>query len=231
MMRKKIQMISAISALMLATTAAMAASRAHSNNIVVVPPAAAPGLAQSGGEAMYLHSTGDGKTLLYVETQAGHSISVLDVSNPAHVRAVANLPLGTKGVYDFVQDVGDSGALIRYRDGSGIALLDLTHPGAPSLVEEPALEHAGGGETFGRSGLLLTSEKLPVMEEQRPRTYFVMDTEDIARPSLLAPVPAVTQRVTRADTGTIFLLNQDGVTMVRRPALEQAQTAMENPHN
>ncbi|MDE3062571.1 MAG: hypothetical protein KGJ51_05880, partial [Acidobacteriota bacterium] len=106
-----------------------------------------------------------------------------------------------------------------------------THPGAPTLVDEPALERAGGGETFGRSGLLLTSEKLPVMEGQRPRTYFVMDTEDIARPSLLATVPAVTQRVTRSDTGTIFLLNQDGVTMVRRPALEQAQTAQENPHN
>jgi hypothetical protein len=230
-MQKTVQRVFVIGAVMLAAVPAFAASRAHSNNIVVVPPAAAPGLAQTGGEAMYLHSTGDGKTLLYIETQAGHSIAILDVSNPARIRAVANLPLGAKGAYDFVQDVGDSGALIRYRDGSGIALLDLTHPVAPSLVDEPALEHAGGGETFGRSGLLLTSEKLPVMEEQRPRTYFVMDTEDIARPSLLATVPAVTQRVTRSDTGTIFLLNQDGVTMVRRPALEQAETAQENPHN
>lgn len=214
---------------MLAASPALAATRAHSRNIVVVPPTAAPALAQTGGEAIYLHSTSNGQTLLYIETREGHAMSILDVSDPARVRSVGSVALTTKGAYDFVQDVGDAGALIRYRDGSGIALLDLTHPANPVLVDEPALDRAGGGETFGRAGLLLTSERLPALGNQRPQTYFVMDTEDVAQPSLLATIPAVTQRLTRSDTGTIFLLNEEGVTMVRRPALEQALLAQESP--
>jgi hypothetical protein len=230
-MQQKIQLFVAIGTLMVAASPALAATQAHSRNIVVVPPTAAPVLAQAGAEAMYLHSNGDGKTFLYLETQGGRAMSILDVTDPAKVRGLGNVPVAAKGVYDFVQDAGDSGALIRYRDASGIALLDLTHPVTPVLVEEPVLEHAGGAETVGRSGLLLTSEKMPAIDLHRPQTYMVMDTEDIGRPSLLATVPGVTQRVTRTDTGTIFLLNNDGVTMLRRPALEQDQTAMDNQHN
>ena len=230
-MQQKIQLVVAIGALMVAASPALAATQAHSRNIVVVLPSAAPALAQPGGEAMYLHSTGDGRTFLYLEIQGGRAMTILDVTDPSRVRAVGNLPVSAKGAYDFVQDAGDSGALIRYRDASGIALLDLTHPATPALVEEPVLEHAGGAETVGRAGLLLTSERMAAIDSHRPQTYFVMDTEDIGRPNLLATVPAVTQRVTRSDTGTIFLLNSDGVTMLRRPALEQAQTAMDNQHN
>ncbi len=230
-MQQKNQLILAMGALMVAASPALAATQAHSRNIVVVLPSAAPALAQTGGEAMYLHTTGDGRTFLYLETQAGRAMTILDVTDPSRVRAVGNLQIAAKGAYDYVQDAGYSGALIRYRDATGIALLDLTHPAKPVLVEEPVLEHAGGAETLGRAGLLLTSERTAAIDSHRPQTYFVMDTEDIGRPSLLATVPAVTQRVTRSDTGTIFLLNNDGVTMLRRPALEQAETAMDNQHN
>ena len=230
-MKLRIYVIVAASAIALAAVQSLAASRAHSKNIVVEPPAAVPALAQAGGEAIYLHSTGDGKTLLYVETDAGRSLSVLDVSDPSRIRPLKHVPLAAKGPFDFVEDVGDEGALIRYRDGSGVALVDLTHLAAPALVDEPSLEHAGGAETFGRTGLLLTSDKTLAASERRPQTYYVMDTEEIARPSLLATVPAVTQRLTKVDTGTIFLLNRDGITVVRRPALEQAQDENENPHN
>ncbi|MGA8042907.1 MAG: hypothetical protein WCA37_08905, partial [Terracidiphilus sp.] len=216
------------SALVLTAMQGSAASRSHSKNIVVEPPSTVAGLAQAGGESMYLHNTGDGRTLLYLETEAGRAVVVLDVTTPAHIRPVAHFAVTARGPFDFVQDVGDSGALIRYRDGSGVALMDLTHSAAPVLVDEPALEHAGGAETVGRSGLLLTSDKTLAALANRAETYYVMDTEDIGRPALLATVPAVTQRVAKSDTGTIFLLNRDGITVVRRPAKEQAQTLAVN---
>ncbi len=230
-MKLEIRTLAALTALALAASCASATSRPHSNSIVVETPSALPVLLQTGAEAMYLHSTGDGRTLLYIETQAGTSLSVLDVSNLARIHSVAQAPLAARGPYDFVQDVGDNGVLIRYRDGSGVALVDLSRKTAPVIVEEPALQHASGAQTFGRTGLLLTSDRALATSPHRLQTYYIMDTEEITRPSLLATVPAVAQQLTRPDTGTLFLLNSNGVTVVRRPALEQADNIAENPHN
>jgi hypothetical protein len=47
-----------------------------------------------------------------------------------------------------------------------------------------------------------------------------MDTANATGPELLATIPAVTERVVNGDTGTMFLLNRDGVTMVRRLRVE-----------
>ena len=48
----------------------MAAAAAHavsSDNIVLVPPKDLPALARQTGEAMFLHDTIDGRTLLYID--------------------------------------------------------------------------------------------------------------------------------------------------------------------
>ncbi len=230
-MKLHVQIVVAVGAMALAATQGFAASRAHSKNIIVEPPSAVPALEQAGGEAMYLYNTGGGKTLLYVETQAGKSLSVLDVSNPAKIQAIGQSPLAARGPFDFVQDVGDHGALIRYRNGTGVAFIDFTRQTAPVIVDKPPLEHATSAEALGRAGLLLTSDKMLATSEHSARTYYVMDTEEIAQPSLLAKVSAVTQRIANANTGTIFLLNRDGITVVRRPAVEQAETIAESPHN
>jgi hypothetical protein len=105
----------------LATTgvSAEAATIVRSKTIVVESPSQLPVLAENDGEAMYLHDTGHGGTLLYIETQGGHELSALDVSDPARIKALTRTQLATKTAFDFLQDVGDRGALIRYRDGSG----------------------------------------------------------------------------------------------------------------
>ena len=38
---------------------------------------------------------------------------------------------------------------------------------------------------------------------------------------MLASIPEVKQRLAKSDTGTLFLLNKDGVTVVRRLRVEQ----------
>jgi hypothetical protein len=54
-----------------------------------------------------------------------------------------------------------------------------------------------------------------------PRNYKVLDTSIPSHPGLLASVPAVKQRLSNPDTGTLFLLNTDGVTVVRQLQIEQ----------
>jgi len=106
----KQQISTLMAAALFAVTAAssQAEIRSRSGNIVVGFPSDSPAQAQQRSTAMYLHSTGDGRTLLYLEQNAGKQLAILDVSNAAAPRAVAQVMLPAPSAYDFVQDVGDS---------------------------------------------------------------------------------------------------------------------------
>ena len=130
-------------------------TRAHSKTIVVESTAQLPGLAENAGEAMYLYDTGDGRTLLYIEGQGGHELSALDVTDPARIKALTKTQLATKTAFDFVQDVGGRGELIRYRDGAGIVMLSFKKCTHPVLAEGPTLDRADSWEALGETGLLL----------------------------------------------------------------------------
>jgi hypothetical protein len=211
-----------IAAVLAATgVSAKAAVRPHSKTILVESPSQLPVLAKSGGEAMYLYDTGDGRTLLYIETQGGRELSALDVTDPAKITVVTQTQLATKAAFDFVQDVGGSGALVRYRDGSGVALLSFKKYKHPVLDEVRALDRADDSETLGQTGLLLTSAKLPSRPVRVVQTYKVVDTSNPSQPELLASISAVKQRLSKADTGTLFLLNNDGVTVIRCLRVEE----------
>lgn len=210
-------------ATVLATTgiSAEAAIGAHSKTILVESPSQLPVLAEKEAEAMYLYHMGDGRSLLYIETQGGCELSALDVTDPAKITAVTKTQLATKKAFDFVQDVGDGGALIRYRDGSGVALLSFRKYRHPVLADRPILDRANASETLGGAGLLLSSNDVVSNPIGDPRNYKVLDTSDASQPGLLASVPAVKQRLSKPDTGTLFLLNADGVTVVRQLQVER----------
>jgi hypothetical protein len=57
------------------------------------------------------------------------------------------------------------------------------------------------------------------------REYKVVDTANPAQPMLLAMVSDVQQCLAKNDTGTLFVLNKDGVTIIRRPRVEQEHQA------
>jgi len=56
------------------------------NNQDVVPPSDLPGVAPQTGDAMFLHETADGRTLLYIERNQGAELAILDVTDPRHVK-------------------------------------------------------------------------------------------------------------------------------------------------
>jgi hypothetical protein len=55
----------------------------HSKTIVVESPETHPILAEANPEAMYLHDTNDGRTLLYIEAENGRKLISLDVTDPS----------------------------------------------------------------------------------------------------------------------------------------------------
>jgi len=230
-MKSPIGILCMVSALVIAGIPAQGATRQHSQNIVVNSPSQFPALAQIGAEALYLHELGDGRAMLYVEDHGGRSLSILDVTNPGAIKLVGHAEIAANGPFDFVRDLTNEGALIRYREGSGFSLIDFKHWMRPTIVEVPEFVNATNAEAIGVHGLLLASSSVMPALARAMQTYDVVDTSDFSQPIKLATIQAVTQRVSKSDTGTIFLLNPSGITVVRRPGAEQRASEAENSMN
>lgn len=190
-----------------------------SKSIVVESPADLPELAQRSSEAMYLHQTGDGRTVLYLEQDQGRTLAILDVTNPAAIRALAQVSVDARSPYDFVQNTGDTAVLIHYRNHSGYALINFKKFKHPVLMEAPQLPHLADTEALGHNALLLTSRG--PSDDADPRSQEVVDISDPSKPVVLAAVESVQQRLDRSDTGTLFLLSNAGVTVIRRLDVEE----------
>ena len=54
-----------------------------------------------------------------------------------------------------------------------------------------------------------------------PQDYQVVDSFNPANPVLLDTVRLVTDKTTRDETGTTFLLGSEGLTIIRRPRVEE----------
>jgi hypothetical protein len=122
--------------------------------------------------------------------------------------------------FDFVRSIGDE-VLIRYRNGSGDALLSFKHYKQPQLVDASAVGSSEVLETVGPSGLLLTATNVAHDPVGDPQSYQLLDTAGASGPRLLATILGVKQRLPNPYTGTLFLLNDDGVTVIRQPRIEK----------
>jgi hypothetical protein len=209
-----------VAALFVAAVGVQADARTQSKSIIVESASSLPEIAQRKGDAMYLRETGGGQTLLYIEQDNGQSLAILDVTDLAAIRPVAKVSLSAKSPYDFVETLNDSSALIHYRDHSGFAVINFKKSKMPVLTEAPQFEHPSQAETFGHAGLLLTSMNHPITQAQDPQ-YELFDVSNPSNPTPLASVDGVTQRLDRPETGTIFMLGNNGLTVIRRPNVEQ----------
>ena len=171
---------------------------------------------------MYLHKSGDGRTVLYVESAGGTKLTALDVSDPGKIRRLAETELVVPSRFDFVESVGNDSALVRYRDGSGEALLSFRHCKHPVLGDAAALTGTEAAVKLGETALLSTSTNTAVapIVDSDP-TYKVWDDSKASHPNLLATIPGVTQRLSNDDTGTLFFLRENGITVVRRLRVEE----------
>lgn len=207
-------------ALIAASINAQAAVHTHANTILVENPTELPEAAQSQTIAIYLHQTSAGEADLYLEQNGGKQLAILNVTDPAAIKTVSEVQLNAKAPFDFVRDLGDSAALIRYRDHSGVAVLNLRRPHQPTLSQAAQALDADLSTPLGSTGMLLEGSAAPHAAEQNT-SYSVVDLTGPAAPVLLASIPAVSQSIVRPETGTTFMLNAQGLTVIRRIRVEQ----------
>jgi hypothetical protein len=201
-----------------------------SRDLIVVEPKALPEVTRPQGQAMILHQAGNGKSYLYLEQQQFARVVVLDVTDPAHIEAVNLSKVDTPAPFDFVGLIGSSVALIRFRNNLGSAILDLRKPKTPSLTTIDVPEQATNIEPLGEKALILIDEPAPEYEVVG-HDYQVIDTSDPRYPKRLATVRLVRQKIENDDTGTVFLLGADGLTVLRRPLLEDEYRALSRSGN
>jgi hypothetical protein len=203
--------------------AATAVHANSSNNMVLVPPTDLPELARQSGEAMLLHETVDGRTLLYVEQNQGARLATLDVTDPAHIKGEGSVQLDASGPFDFVSPFGDQAEIVRFRQGHEDGVLDLDRFKAPSLKAVRGLTAQGLITPLGDDGFTVTSRE-PGM--QTARDYQVVDAENSQELNRVFDVKQVLEQITKPDTGTTFMLTENGLFVIRRPAIEWTRQMM-----
>lgn len=217
---KRIIIRTFLGAILAATLSVHAGAKTRPKSFVVVSPSQLPETAQRESEAMYLHYTGDGRAVLYLEQDQGRTLAILDVSDPAAIRAVGQISIAARSPYDFVENLRDSAVLIRHRDQSGFALINFKRYKKPVLTEAPQFQHPAQTEALGHDGLVLASTMGSSAKAEDPQ-YQVFDTSNPSNPVALATVEGVQQRLERKETGTIFLLGNTRLIVIRRPDVEE----------
>ncbi len=136
--------------------------QAHApGELLIVPSTEIPEPARQGGESMFLRGTRDGRALLYIEHQQGAAGTVLDVTDPGHIKIDRTAMIGAAEA----QIPG-----VRDMDGVGYSTARDCQAGDLSRAFQSV---------------------------------------------------NIRNEVTNCTTGTTFLLTDNGLSIVRRPAVEQ----------
>jgi hypothetical protein len=191
-------------------------------NLIVVPPANLPILARQTGEAMFLHDSIDGRTFLYIEQNQGTRLAIFDVTDPGHIKGEGSVQLDVAGPFDFVS-TGGRAEIIRFRDDRGSAVLDLRKDRTPTLKRSQGLTLQGPVSPLGDDGFTVSAQAVTLhqtTDSQLTRDYQVIDTSSSSEPNRVLDVKDVREELIKQDTGTTFLLTDEGLYVVRRPVVE-----------
>lgn len=197
----------------------------HSKNLIIEQPTNLPELAQRPGISFHLYTeSGDGNAYLYVEQHNGQRLVVFDVTDPGHVKMVHTVNLSAPAPFEFAETLGTSSILVRFYNNQGVAVLDLHKAKTPVLKTISGLQYSGHAERLGESTFMVTNT--PRMDlANGSRNYQIVDASNVANPVLLYSADLVTRTITRDETGTTFLLGQNGLTVIRRPRVEEEYQA------
>lgn len=198
---------------------AIGVKRPPNPDIQIVPASALPAQTQQPAQDVLLYSNLSFDAWLYLEQKDGSLLLVLDVSEPSNIRLVATVFTGLTKPFDLVPVPNKKYAIARFRDGSGEELLDLSLPRAPRLT---AASMQFDKPRATESSVTYPGVELRVGDSVAGEGQDVGIVQPGKAPLLIATVPHVTHRTFRPATGTLFLIGEQGLTVVRQHSAELA---------
>jgi hypothetical protein len=184
--------------------------------VVVVPPSELPEMARLPAESSFLYSDNAGATYLYVEQQQGARISVFDVTNPSRIRLTSTVSVGAAEPFDFLRTLQAQTELVRFRNGQGLAVLDLRNAKSPLLRK---IDNSGGTQHPAAS-IVLTGTESSGPPIAATHDYTIVDTASGSEGAILATIHQVAGKAVNQDTGTTYLVGREGLTVIRQPRVE-----------
>jgi hypothetical protein len=214
---------STIKNIILATAATFAiicaeASPSVKNGFIVQKLSTDPAFVGNTSEDLLLHDGGDGSTYLYVEQQHGTILAIFDITNPEHMIFTESVRTEGHGGYEFVGALSAGVELIAFRNGSGTGMLDLHRAKSPRLTPVKG-SSSPPTQILGAVGYLTLRQQAPGAAIELPRDLHLVETNQSG--SHETTITGVTKQVRRADTGTIFVLTDSGITVIRRLDIER----------
>jgi hypothetical protein len=125
--------------------------------------------------------------------------------------------LSTDGTFDFVSPIGGKQELIEYRQGHEDAVLDFHKGKLPNLESVQGLTVRGPITPLSNEGFIVAGEDTKAPSAQNCQ---VVDSTSSPVLGTGLDVKQVRETISKADTGTTFLLAKEGLFVVRRPAVE-----------
>jgi hypothetical protein len=187
--------------------------------LIVVETNKLPSEAHQPGVSMTLHLVEPQTLYLYVEEQGGRQLAIYDVTDPNKLRLKATSAIATSGAFDFIQPAGPSLELIRYRDGGGDAMLDLSTPKKPKLRSIAS--------STAECYIVPSRSHSAVSQAESDKNAKSLDYQ-VFTPSGSSPVmtiKAVVAAQTDIGNGTTYLLGENGLTVIRNIKAEKKLAA------
>jgi hypothetical protein len=182
------------------------------NPDVVVPPTDLAALAPQTGDAMLPHFTVDGRIVLYIEQNQEARLAAFDVTDPLRIEGEGSEHLGASRLFDFVFPEGHQAESVRFPQGQEDEVLDLPSVGAPTLL-------AAHGLTLPGSMTDALTVTQPTMDASPALDFGAIDPVLTYEFNRLFDAKRVHAQMTRTDTGTSFMLTEDGLYVTKRPAV------------
>lgn len=216
----------------LITNAASAQTISHARDLVIETPSVLPVESRQPANAFYLNTnSGDGQAYLYIEQQNGKKITVLNVTDLAHIRAVQTVSLDFAEPFCFAEELNNSYIVLRSMGQKEMALLNVRKAKSPVLENADAFQHTSAVQPIGNSTFLLASAQNAPARSPRPQEYRIVESEKNKAFSTLYAAKGVVASIDREETGTLFLLGSEGLTVIRHPDKEEEYEAMQRDTN
>jgi hypothetical protein len=201
----------------------LAATHRIDGNLVLVPENKLPPQARVEGDAMTLHLVDLQTLYLYIERDHGRNLAIFDVRDPGKIKFKRLVPVNASSTFDFEGLASPHSILVRFRDGSGEAILDLTDAKNPHIrpMSETPVE---------TSIVPVTDESLMAQTatpgDLTPRDYNIV-IPNVQGPALT--IKSVIQQANDVGNQTTYLLGAGGLTVVRNIRAERGLAAITQP--
>jgi len=173
---------------------------------------------------MFLHETIEGRIMLHIEQNQGARLVTFDVTDPLHIKGEGSVHLNASGPFDFISPVGNQAELVRFRQGQENAVLDLPRVGAPKL-------RAAQGLTLPFPMVDALTVPRPTMDASAALDFAAIDPVFIYELNRMFDVKQVRTQMTGTDTATTSMTTEDGLYVIRPPAVQWIHQLMEIPPN